>query len=69
VPGALTAGLRGARLGMVWAFGFLDDFVKREGRTMEAEVLRTGSGLSGVTAAGLVGCSRALVGRRDQNKS
>jgi hypothetical protein len=46
----------------VWAFGFLDDFVKREGRTMETEVLRTGSGLPGVTAADLVGCSRLWLG-------
>jgi hypothetical protein len=46
----------------VWAFGFLEDFVKREGRTMEAEVLRTGGGLSGVTAADLVGCSSFWLG-------
>jgi hypothetical protein len=36
VPGLLAAGLRGARLGTVWFLDFLFDFVKREGRTMEA---------------------------------
>jgi hypothetical protein len=35
VPGMLVAGLRGARLGTVWFLDFLD-FVKIEGRTMEA---------------------------------
>jgi hypothetical protein len=38
VPELLVAGLRGgARLGTVWLFDFLEDFVKREGRTMEAK--------------------------------
>lgn len=37
VPGLLLlAGFGGARLGTVWLLDFLDDFVKREGRTMEA---------------------------------
>jgi hypothetical protein len=38
VPGLLLlAGFGGARLGTVWLLDFLDDLVKREGRTMEAE--------------------------------
>jgi hypothetical protein len=38
VPGLLLlAGVGGARLGTVWLLDFLDDFVKREGRTMEAK--------------------------------
>jgi hypothetical protein len=38
VPGLLPlAGFGGARLGTVWLFDFFEDFVKREGRTMEAK--------------------------------
>lgn len=36
VPGLLFAGLRGFSTGTLWLFDFLDDFVKREGRTMWA---------------------------------
>jgi hypothetical protein len=55
VPGLLLAGLRGARLGMVWLLDFFEDFVKREGRTMEAKS-------AGSVAACLVSQQRIVVG-------
>jgi hypothetical protein len=62
VPGLLVAGLRGARLGTVWCFDFFD-FVKIEGRTMEARGKGSGRG----TECGSL--QQLLVEGRHQTKS
>lgn len=65
VPGLLLpAGLGGARLGTVWLFDFLEDFVKREGRTMEAKSGRVAAYC--VTEFGSL--QQLLVEGRHQNK-
>jgi hypothetical protein len=65
VPELLVAGLRGARLGTVWLLDFLDDFVKREGRTMEAK----SGGMSAWEFKEFGSLQQLLVGGRLRSKS
>ena len=64
----LCEGLGGARLGTVWCLDFLDDdFVKREGRTMEAAWLQNSG--SGLCVAEFGSLPSLLVENRHRSKS